>query len=80
MEDIVDLLKRHGYGVVEGKEPVLAKIDEISQLERIMEEMAGEPNTWGDRTPGERCAYEIPAEDRVTLAARCREDASDSKE
>lgn len=30
-EDIVDLLKRHGYGVVEGAEAVRKKIDELGR-------------------------------------------------
>lgn len=29
--DIVDLLRKNGYGVVEGKDAVLAKIDEIAE-------------------------------------------------
>lgn len=32
--DIVDLLRAHGYGVVEGKEAVLKKIQEIGRKDK----------------------------------------------
>lgn len=35
MDDIVDIIRRAGFGVVEGKDEVLRKIKEIS-IEKIM--------------------------------------------
>lgn len=32
--DLISLLKNNGYGVVEGKEAVLKKIDEMAENER----------------------------------------------
>lgn len=59
-KDIVDILWDGGFGVVEGKDAVLAKIDEIGKYCEMMEEMANAPKEeHGKRQPGERCMYEI---------------------
>lgn len=47
--DLCDLLRSHGYGVVEGMDEIMKK----------MEEMANQPKEpMGKRMPGERCMYE----------------------
>lgn len=50
--DIVELLKKNGYGVVEGA-------DEVKRMIEMMEEMANAPREeFGKRTSGERGMYE----------------------
>lgn len=57
--DIVDLLKRNGYEVVEGAEETRKAI-ELVYLENLMNEMANVPREdLGKRQPGEKCMYEI---------------------
>jgi hypothetical protein len=53
LKDIGDILRDEGYGVVEGMDEVLKK----------MEEMAGDKSEHGKRQPGEKCRYEMSWED-----------------
>ena len=48
-EDIVSLLRRHGYGVVEGAEAVRKKIDEIGRTQTASGDVLPPVAGWVDK-------------------------------